>query len=210
MIRYEQTGTTGRASDAMDEAGFMILDAREHGSKYGGPSFALRQRLLRAGWNVVWFALASWTPPPFHRWRILLLRLFGAKVDWSASVYGSARIWYPPNLVMERHACLGPRANCYAMAPVRIAEGAVVSQGAHLCAGTHDIDDPDFQLVARPIVIAAGAWVAAEAFVGPGVTVGTGAVLGARAVAFRDLAPHTVYIGNPAAAVRSRTAAGAE
>jgi hypothetical protein len=77
-------------------------------------------------------------------------------------------------------------------------------QGAHLCTGTHDVEDADFQLVTKPIVIGANAWIAAEAFVGPGVTVGEGAVLGARAVAFRHLDAWTVYAGNPARKLRRR------
>jgi putative colanic acid biosynthesis acetyltransferase WcaF len=187
-------------------SGQMILDAKVSRPTQGGPSFTIGQRIYRALWNATWLIFAAWTPPPLHRWRILLLRLFGADVAWSALVYGSARIWYPPLLKMERLACLGPRANCYDMAAIVIREYAVVSQGAHLCAGTHDIEDPAFQLVARPIVIEKQAWIAAEAFVGPGVIVGEGAVLGARGVAFRDLAPGTVYIGNPATPLRTRAA----
>jgi putative colanic acid biosynthesis acetyltransferase WcaF len=105
---------------------------------------------------------------------------------------------------MGTDASLGPNVNCYNMASICLQKGVVVSQGAHLCAGTHDIDDPDFQLVAKPIVIGAHAWIAAESFVGPGVTVGAGAVLGARGVAFRDLDPWTVYVGNRATPIRMR------
>jgi putative colanic acid biosynthesis acetyltransferase WcaF len=105
---------------------------------------------------------------------------------------------------MGAHSFLGPRVNCYSMAKITIGDYALVSQGAHLCTGTHDIDSPAFQLYARPITIAAKAWVAAEAFVGPGVTVGEGAVLGARGVAFNDLEPWTVYAGNPAHELRKR------
>ncbi|GAB2185252.1 hypothetical protein LAB1_25610 [Roseibium sp. LAB1] len=46
--------------------------------------------------------------------------------------------------------------------------------------------------------------IAAEAFVGPGVRVGEGAVLGARAVTVKDLAPWTVYAGNPAKPLKER------
>lgn len=141
-------------------------------------------------------------------WRRFLLGMFGAKIDSTATVYGSVRVWYPPNLEMAQHSCLGPNVNCYCMARIRLEAHALVSQGGHLCAGTHDIDDPHFQLTTKPITVGAWAWVAAEAFVGPGVTVGEGAVLGARGVAFRDLEPWCVYAGNPAREIRKRTQIG--
>jgi len=87
---------------------------------------------------------------------------------------------------------------------ITIGDYALVSQGAHLCAGSHDIGDPNFQLISRPIFIGSRSWVASEAFVGPGVTIGEGAVLGARAVAFKTLQPWTVYIGNPAQPLKER------
>jgi putative colanic acid biosynthesis acetyltransferase WcaF len=90
------------------------------------------------------------------------------------------------------------------MATVILRRYAVVSQGAHLCAGSHLIDDDQFQLVAKPIEISEYAWIAADAFVGPGVKIGEGAVLGARGVAFVDLSAWTVYLGNPALEKRSR------
>lgn len=174
----------------------------------GAPTFPLRHRLLRVSWSLVWALLASWTPPPMNRWRISLLRLFGARVDWSARVYGSTKIWYPPNLTMAANSSLGPGVHCYCMGPTSIGRRAVVSQRAHLCGGTHDIRSPRFQLLVRPIDIGAHAWICAEAFVGPGVTVGEGAVLGARAAAFKDLAPWDVFQGNPALRVKSRNLKG--
>src|SRR5690606_13305541 len=94
--------------------------------------------------------------------------------------------------------------HCYSMASIRIGADAVVSQRAHLCAGTHDVDDPHFQLKAMPIEIGAGAWVATEAFVGPGVVIGRGAVLGARGVTVKNLDSWGIYAGNPARFIRSR------
>ena len=105
-----------------------------------------RHRLFRAAWITAWTLLARWTPPPFHPWRRLVLRLFGARVAPAARVYASARIWYPPNLAMGPHSSLGPHANCYAMDRVTIGAYATVSQGAQLCAGTHDVDSRHFQL----------------------------------------------------------------
>lgn len=170
----------------------------------GAPSFPLSHRLLRAVWGVVWGLFASWTPPPLYPWRRFLLRLFGATVHPSARIYGKAHIWYPPNLHVEAQAVIGPGVECYCMAPVTIGERAVISQRAHLCAGTHDISDPYFQLITRPIIIGADAWICAEAFVGPGVTVGDGAVLAARGAAFSNLDAWSVWRGNPAIRLKDR------
>jgi putative colanic acid biosynthesis acetyltransferase WcaF len=105
---------------------------------------------------------------------------------------------------MAARSTLAPDVECYNMAPIAIGARTIVSQRAFLCAGTHDISDPSFQLAARPITIGSDVWIAAEAFVGPGVEIGDGCVLGARACAFKKLEPWTVYLGNPAAPVKSR------
>lgn len=182
----------------------QILRGADVGVAAGRPSFSLRHRLFRAVWVVSWTLLAAWTPPPLHHWRRLVLLAFGAKVHPTARVYGSAKVWFPPHLRVGAGAVLGPRSTCYCVAPVVLGDGAIVSQGAHLCGATHAIDEVSFQLIAKPIAIGKGAWIAAEAFVGPGVTAGEGAVLGARGVAFSDLAANTVYIGNPARPLRAR------
>lgn len=181
-----------------------ILDARQNRPLDGGPSFSLANRLQRLAFAIAWLLLCRWNPPQFRRWRAAVLRLFGARMAPDANVYPSVRIWLPANLVMHAGATLGPGVQCYNMAPITLEPGAIISQRVFLCAGTHDIRDPEMQLLARPITVGARAWVAAEAFVGPGVTIGEGAVLGARAVATRNLDSWTVYAGNPCAALGPR------
>lgn len=110
---------------------------------------------------------------------------------------------------MHANSVLGPRTDCYCMNHVTIGEKAVVSQGAVLCCGTHDISDLNFQLTTHPIKISAGVWVAADAFIGPGVTLHEGAVIGARAVLFKDAEAFGVYVGNPAVRIKTRSYAQA-
>jgi len=181
-----------------------ILDARESAPSEGGPSFSLANRLTRVAWTLVWGIGASWTPRQLASWRRFLLRCFGARMEPGSDVRASARVWLPANLHLGPRAVIGPQVNVYSMGPIELGADVLVSQGAHLCAGTHDSDSPEFQLVARPIRIGARAWIAAEAFVGPGAQIGEGVVLGARAVAFGELAPWTVYSGNPARPIRPR------
>ncbi|MFT7404846.1 MAG: putative colanic acid biosynthesis acetyltransferase WcaF [Zhongshania sp.] len=180
------------------------LNAKQSKPLEGGASFPLKHRIFRLVWSLIWALLAAWTPPPMHRWRRLLLRIFGASVHPTARVYGGASIWYPPNLSIGANSVIGPGANIYCMGCITIGEKVVISQGAYLCGGTHDISDPYFQLITRPIEICSLAWVAAEAFIGPGVTVGRGAVIGARSVLFKNAEENGVYAGNPAQFIRYR------
>lgn len=180
------------------------LDAQHSRPLDGGPSFGLGNRLLRVLWGLAWLTLCRFTPPPLHRWRRWVLRLFGARIGKGARIHASARIWLPANLEIGERALVGPGAILYNQGRIAIGARSVISQRAHLCASSHDIADPHFQLVLRPITIGTGCWVATEAFIGPGVQVGDGAVIGARAVLFGDAAADGVYSGNPAQLIKQR------
>ncbi len=169
-----------------------------------GPTFSLRNRLMRTVWAVTWLLAARWTPPPLHRWRIFLLKLFGANVSWQAYIYPDVKIWAPWHLVVAQYGTLARGVTCYNIAPISIGMRSVVSQNAHLCTGTHDYLNPAFPLTAEPIHIGKRSWICADAFVGPGVHIGDGAVLAAKGVAFKNLEPWTVYLGNPAVKVKTR------
>lgn len=180
------------------------LDARESKKTGGGASFSVGNRISRVIWGAAWLLFARWTPPPLHRWRAFILRRFGARVGPGARIYASAKIWLPSNLTIGAQSVMGPRVRCYNQGHITIGDRVTVSQDTSLCASSHDVSDPYFQLVLRPIAIDHDAWIAAEAFVGPGVQVGAGALLGARAVAMRNLEPWTIYSGNPATPLRPR------
>jgi putative colanic acid biosynthesis acetyltransferase WcaF len=168
------------------------------------PSFTLGNRVRRAIWNLCYAIFFRLSPRPLHGWRSAWLRLFGAKVGRSVHVYGKARIWAPWNLVLEDFAAVGDDANLYSMATITIRAHAIVSQGAHLCAGTHDYEDPAFQLYSLPITIGERAWVCTEAFIGPGVEIGAGAVIGARSVVTKNMPEWMVCAGSPCKPLKPR------
>lgn len=180
------------------------LDARTHRPLEGGASFSLGNKLSRLAWGTAWLILARFTPPPMHAWRRLVLRAFGARLGPGARVHGSASIWLPSNLELGANCLIGPRVRLYNQGRITIGAHSVVSQGAHICASTHDVSDPHFQLVLRPVAIGAHCWIASEAFVGPGVTMGDRSVLAARGALFGNAEAATIYRGNPAEAIKER------
>jgi len=178
--------------------------ANQHRANRHQASFSLANKLVRVVWGMTWLLLGRFSPPPLWGWRRLLLRAFGARIGRGARIYGSTRIWLPANLTLGNGALIGRRVNLYNQGTIRIGRHSVVSQDASLCASSHDVEDPGFPLVTRPIAIGDNVWIAAEAFVGPGVTIGDGAVLGARGVAMRPLEAWIYYSGNPAVKLRDR------
>lgn len=141
-----------------------------------------------------------------HRWRVFLLKLFGARIEDGVHIYPKAIIWAPWNLTLKSQCGIANNAILYSQGEITIGRRAVVSQGAHLCAGTHDYEYPGFPLITKPIVIGDYAWVAAEAFIHPGVVIGEGCVIGARSVVGKDMPAWMICTGFPCKAVRERIA----
>ena len=166
------------------------------------PKWSHHELALRILWALV-LPFFHFSPRPIWGWRRMLLRVFGARIGTSVHIYPSVRITMPWNIDVGDFAAVGDRAILYALGPITIGARATVSQGAHLCAGTHNIRKPDRPLMKPPITIGEDVWVAADAFIGPDVEIGAGAIVGARAVVFKSVNPGMIVVGNQARAVRS-------
>lgn len=165
-------------------------------------------KVRRVLWNVVYTLLFHPFPTQlFWWWRWLLLKMFGAKVDYHAYVYSSVKIWAPWNLIMEEGSCLGPDVICYNQAMVTVKKNATVSQYAYLCTAGHKTDEHNSALsglIVAPIIICHASWIGTRAFINMGVEVGAYAIVGATASVYRDVDPWTVVGGNPAKYIKKR------
>jgi putative colanic acid biosynthesis acetyltransferase WcaF len=164
----------------------------------GASPWTLRQRLGLLAWEYVWMALCIWTPKPFYKWRLLVLKTFGAQIEGTPFVHQRARIQIPWNLTLGAEASLGDRTNVYNLGPVIIERRAVIGQEAYLCTGTHDLSLPSIPLQTAPIHIGADAFLGARAFIMPGVRIGERAIVGACSVVTKNVAPGVIVKGNPA------------
>lgn len=164
----------------------------------------ISDKIKRLVWNVCSYVLFKpFSLPVFRRWRVTVLKLFGARLHPSCNVYASAKVPSPWNLTMGEQSTLGPGVILH-IGRVTISRKVTVSQRSYLCSATHRIDSINLLLVIGEIHIKDFAWVAAEAFIMNGVTIGEGAVVGARAAVFKDVAPWTVVGGNPAKIIKKR------
>ena len=163
-----------------------------------------REQIGRALWGLVQGTLFRYSPRTMFRFRAWLLNRFGAGIDPTARVRASVRIEIPWNLSIGPNASVGDHAILYSLGPIDIGRHVTISQYAHLCAGTHETDTLQMDLICLPIKIGDDAWIAADAFVGPGVTIGDRTIVGARANVFKDLPPDVIAHGSPAKPIKPR------
>ena len=166
--------------------------------------WSTREVLLRIAWEYIGSPIFRITPRPLWEVRVALLRLFGGVVGKGVHICPSVRIAIPWNLHIGDLSAVGEYTTLYSLGKIRVGLRATISQGSHLCAGTHDYTELDFPLRKADIVIGNGAWICADAFIGPDVTIGDLAIVGARAVVMRDVMPSAIVVGNPARRVGTR------
>jgi putative colanic acid biosynthesis acetyltransferase WcaF len=163
-----------------------------------------RGKLICASWYIVSLVVLESGWFPVYRLKRWILRLFGASVGRGVVIKPHVRIKYPWQLSIGDHSWIGEEAWIDNLAPVSIANDVCISQGVYLCTGSHDHQRVTFDLIVKPIVIEAEAWVATRAVVLQGVTVGTGAVVAAGSVAAKDVPAGMIVGGCPAKLIGER------
>lgn len=166
--------------------------------------YSTSEKIQRLLWAVVQATLYRYSFRTWYRFRVALLRRFGADVHASCRFHRTVRFECPWNLSAAHNVSVGDGAILYCLGKVTLGSYVTISQHAHVCAGTHDSRTRAMTLIRKPITIGNDVWLAADTFVGPGVTLGDRCVLGARGVALADLPADVIALGNPARAVRAR------
>jgi glycosyltransferase involved in cell wall biosynthesis/acetyltransferase-like isoleucine patch superfamily enzyme len=202
------------ASHQIHVGGFRVNHAPEHSRKhvsladYSAAGYRPGRSALIC---LLWYFLSllvlesGWFP--VYRLKRWLLRLFGASIGRGVVIKPHVRIKYPWQLSIGDHSWIGEEAWIDNLAPVRIENDVCISQGVYLCTGSHDHERVTFDLIVKPIVIEAEAWVATRAVVLQGVTVGRGAVVAAGSVVTTDVSFAAIVGGIPAAAIGERALA---
>ncbi len=141
---------------------------------------------------------------PVSKVKVILLRLFGAKVGNGVVIKPSVNIKYPWLLNIGNHVWIGEEVWIDNLVEIDIADHVCISQGAMLLTGSHDYKAESFGLLTGKITLESGAWIGAKAVVCPNVICHTHSVLAVGSVATHSLEAHTIYQGNPAQAKRKR------
>ncbi|MGN8844466.1 putative colanic acid biosynthesis acetyltransferase [Niallia sp. HCP3S3_B10] len=166
-----------------------------------------RSNLVVLIWWIVQGSLFRFSIHNMYSWRNFLLRLFGAKIGKNVQIRSTAKFTYPWKVIVGDYTWIGDNVKLYSLDNIVIGSNCIISQESYLCTGSHNISDPYFGLVTKPIIIKDGAWVASDVFVYPGVTINEHAVIAARSTVTKDVPDNMVYAGNPAKFCKKRNIA---
>ncbi len=168
-------------------------------ASFSNPEYDLqRGMLVRTAWYFVSVLVFESGWFPLSRLKTSLLRLFGAGIGEGVVVKPHVRIKYPWRLVVGDHCWIGQGTWIDNIENVSIGSHVCVSQLTYLCTGSHNYRVRTFDLDAREIRVADGAWLGARCLILGGVTVGANALVTAGSVVNRDVEAAAIVRGNPA------------
>jgi putative colanic acid biosynthesis acetyltransferase WcaF len=172
-------------------------------SRYNNSWYKPGPLIKRIGWFIVSYIFFR-SAFPFTAIKVVILRLFGAKIGKNIMIKPHVMIKYPWYLSVGDHTWIGERVWIDNLAEVEIGVNVCLSQDAYLLTGNHNYRKATFDLVLGKIKIEDGVWIGARAVVCPGITCHSHAVLSVASVATTDLEPYAVYVGNPAVKSKQR------
>ncbi len=155
-------------------------------------------------WWIVQATLFRSSPQILYKWRVFLLRLFGAKIGKNTIIRPTVRITYPWKLSIGENSWIGDEVVLYSLGEIEIGSNAVISQRSYICTGSHDYKSEDFRIYATKITIGSKCWLATDVYVAPSITIGENTVVGARSSVFKDLPSNKVCMGSPAKPIKDR------
>lgn len=155
--------------------------------------------------SIEWFFLNSIISSfPSQTFRIIVLRIMGAKIPMSTAVYSGIEYRNPKGLTIGEGTALGHRAILDCRMGLNIGKSVCFGTEVMIWTLHHDYNDLNFKAVGAEVNIGDYVWLGSRCIILPGVTIGNGAVIAAGAVVTKDVLPFTVVGGIPAKVIAKR------
>ncbi len=137
--------------------------------------------------------------------KTFLLRIFGARIGKNVNIKPCVNIKHPWLLTIGDETWIGENVWIDNIVAVTIGANACLSQGAVILTGSHDYKKSTFDLITGAVILENGVWIGAGAIVNQGITASSHAMLTAGSIATKNLEAYSIYQGNPAIKIRSRS-----
>ena len=159
---------------------------------------------IRLVWYIINTLFINSYCLPVSSFKVLLLKLFGAKIGKGVNIKPKVNIKYPWKLTIGDYTWIGEKVWIDNLDNITIGKNCCLSQESMLLCGNHDYKKTSFDLITKPIVLKDGSWVGAKSVVCPGVTLEENSILAVGSIATTALESNTIYQGNPAVKIKDR------
>ncbi|OJU56421.1 MAG: hypothetical protein BGN96_14585 [Bacteroidales bacterium 45-6] len=166
--------------------------------------YSTKHKLRIYAWKFVNKTIFRWIPNQIRMPRIVLLRMFGAKLASSVFIHRNSNIEHPWNLQMGHLSSVGEFSWIYCLDKVSIGQKCTIGKDCYLITGNHDVSDQHFRQITKPIVIKDGSWITTGVYIMPGVTIAEFTVVAARSVVLKNSEPYDILAGFPAKFIKKR------
>ena len=158
--------------------------------------------------RLIWYFLnafifSSWFCP-VSSFKVIVLKLFGAKIGKNVVIKPRVNIKYPWHLEIGDHTWVGESVWLDSLGKIKIGNNVCISQGAYICTGNHDWSDPAFGLFVKQVIVEDGVWIGARTTVLPGVILNPHSIVTSGAVISKSTEAYGIYSGNPAVEIKKR------
>jgi acetyltransferase-like isoleucine patch superfamily enzyme len=145
----------------------------------------------------------------FTFFKVLLLKIMGAKIGKSTFIYPG--VWITPgkNLIMGSHVDLAKDVIITTTGGVYIGDRTLIGYRTQILSANHSIPAIGLPFPIsgdsyRKIYISNDVWIGANCIITAGVTIGEGAVIAGGSVVTKDVPPNAIYGGVPAKLLKMR------
>ncbi|MDA8940074.1 hypothetical protein N9H48_06685 [Pseudoalteromonas marina] len=160
--------------------------------------FSKKEKLKARFWRLVWVLFYRPTLWFMYKFRVFLLNLCGAKVDYSAHPESSSFVEFLWNLTMEKQSSIGEGSWIYCLDKIVIGYNSCIGQKCQLITGSQNYKRKNFEIVTAGISIEKGCWLTTNDVVLMGVTISEYSMVGINSLVTKSIAVNSVAVGQPA------------
>jgi acetyltransferase-like isoleucine patch superfamily enzyme len=142
---------------------------------------------------------------PSHHVRRLFYRLSGVNIGRGSAIHMGTRFYKPSNISIGADSIIGEDSILDGRAKIKIGDHTDLATGVMIYNSWHDIEDPGFGPVSKPVEIGDYVFIGPRVIILPGVKIGNGAVVAAGSVVTKDVGEREVVGGVPAKIIKERS-----
>lgn len=167
-------------------------------------SHKIKRRLEKIWYEGIVFFLHGIGYLPIHHVRRFLYRICGIHIGKGSTLHTCLRLHDPRGIHIGNDTIIGECAVFDGRAQIKIGNHVAFATGVMVYNAQHDIHDPTFKAVCKPVIIDDYVFIGPRSIILPGVHIGKGAVVAAGAVVTKDVLPGSIVAGVPAREIGKR------